>query len=235
MSFHKLVGVLATFWGLMHGIFCTFPLITLSWEWYYAMAWDPSYATGEWIFAGQMAVIMQVIMVIFATKYFRENHYWLFRGTHMLYPLIFMASVCHTWECVYYFQLGMILIMADVAARLSVKVHTTKATLTATGTTAKGERTVVVQAKSPFPTGAAKGLLLPGRFFYLQVPDVSVCEWHPMSVTHADAEGNLTFVIKVFGTLLLLTLPLLRHTLLYFLCMHYHAVYDISSAHTCYH
>jgi predicted ferric reductase len=214
LSFHKLAGVLATFWGLMHGIFCTFPLITLSWEWYYAMAWDPSFATGEWIFAGQLAVIMQVIMVIFATKYFRTHHYWLFRGTHMLYPLIFMASVCHRWECVYYFQLGMILIMADVAARLSVKVHTSKATLTATGSTTKGERTVVVQAKSPFPTGAAKGLLLPGRFFYLQVPDVSVCEWHPMSVTHADADGNLTFVIKVFGTLLLLILQSL-HLLCY--------------------
>eukprot|EP00953_Heterococcus_sp_UTEX-ZZ885_P007770 4682-Heterococcus_DN1.PRE.3 len=123
-------------------------------------------------------------------------------GIAAIWPTLY-SYVCHRWECVYYFQLGMILIMADVAARLSVKVHTTKATLTATGTTVKGERTVVVQAKSPFPTGTAKGLLLPGRFFYLQVPDVSVCEWHPMSVTHADADGNLTFVIKVFGTLLL--------------------------------
>jgi predicted ferric reductase len=228
MSFHKLVGVLATFWGLMHGVFCTFPLLTLSWKWYHAMAWDPRFATGEWIFAGQCAVIMQVVMVAFATQYFRAHHYWLFRGTHALYPLIFMAAVCHRFECVYYFQLGMVLIMADVAARLSVKVHTTKATLTATGSssssssgsTATGERTVVVQAKSPFPAGAAKNLLLPGRFFYLQVPDVSVCEWHPMSVTHADAEGNLTFVIKVFGTLLLplILLSLLLH--LYYCCCH---------------
>jgi predicted ferric reductase len=169
MSFHKLAGLCAAFWALVHGILCTFPLITLSWEWYWAI---------------------------------RANYYWLFRSAHALYPLVLMAATSHAFECAYYYQLGMILIMADVAARLSVKVHLTTATLSATVSTnsRRAEKTVIIHAQSPFPAGTAPVLNLPGRFFYLQVPDVSVCEWHPLSVSHADAEGNLTFTVKVFGT-----------------------------------
>jgi predicted ferric reductase len=202
MSFHKLASVLATFWALVHGIFCSFPLITLSWEWYYAMAWSPAFAVGQWAIAGQLAVLLQLIMAAFATKHFRERHYWLFRGTHALYPLVFMASIAHAFECFFYYQLGMILIMADVAARLSVAVHSTTAVLTpiSSTNTACEENTVIVQAQSQFAVGSVQHTALPGRFFYLQVPDVSAVEWHPMSVTHADAEGNLTFTIKVFGT-----------------------------------
>jgi predicted ferric reductase len=165
------------------------------------MAWSPAFAVGQWAIAGQVAVLLQLIMAAFATKHFRERHYWLFRGTHALYPLVFMASIAHAFECFFCYQLGMILIMADVAARLSVAVHSTTAVLTpiSSTNTACEENTVIVQAKSQFAVGSVQHTALPGRFFYLQVPDVSAVEWHPMSVTHADAEGNLTFTIKVFG------------------------------------
>jgi predicted ferric reductase len=202
MSFHKLAGLCAAFWALVHGILCTFPLITLSWEWYWAIGWSYKYGVFRWACAGQTALVLQVVMVIFAHRYFRANYYWLFRSAHALYPLVLMAATSHAFECAYYYQLGMILIMADVAARLSVKVHLTTATLSATVSTnsRRAEKTVIIHAQSPFPAGTAPVLNLPGRFFYLQVPDVSVCEWHPLSVSHADAEGNLTFTVKVFGT-----------------------------------
>lgn len=76
---------------------------------------------------------MQLVMVFFAARYFRERHYRLFRAAHALYPAIFMAAVAHRFTCFWYFFLGMIIIMADVAQRLTCRVHATTASLVPTG------------------------------------------------------------------------------------------------------
>jgi hypothetical protein len=100
-----------------------------------------------------------------------------FRATHYLYPLIFIASIAHEFVCYYYFLPGMILIMADVAQRLTNKVYPAQATLTAVGNGADGS-VVVLHVQSPFPKGSRLGSAgaaeLQGLFFYLNIPAVSV-------------------------------------------------------------
>jgi hypothetical protein len=71
----RIAGLSATFWGCVHGVFTTFPALVTGWEWYVAYSWDPAYAYGQWEFAGQVAVVLQVIMVFFSVKYFRQKHY----------------------------------------------------------------------------------------------------------------------------------------------------------------
>eukprot|EP00899_Mesostigma_viride_P019215 jgi/Mesvir1/27295/Mv07128-RA.1 len=170
LRFHKFCGWLAFFWLFVHATFTTFPTFTIGLDRYVAQAWTPEIAVGEWVFAGQIACILQIIMVVFAFKYFRERFYWLFRATHCLYIPIFMASVAHKPVTFWYCH--------------AVPDHQRNV---------QPEKTTIVHTRGAFPPGASAALKVPGRFFYVQIPRVSFLEWHPMSVVHADDEGNVTF------------------------------------------
>ena len=74
--------------------------------------------------SGNIAFLLQVVMAALSIKFIRQHHYALFRAGHALFPFVLIASVLHMGDMnLYFFQLGMILYAADLAQRLTVKLH----------------------------------------------------------------------------------------------------------------
>jgi hypothetical protein len=61
-------------------------------------------------------MLFQIVIAFGAARYVRTHYYWVFRASHLLFPLVLLFSVAHYHDCFYWFQFGMILVSASCTA-----------------------------------------------------------------------------------------------------------------------
>ncbi|RYY32984.1 hypothetical protein EON62_04730, partial [archaeon] len=137
-------------------------------------------------------------IVLVAANWCRRSNYELFHYTHHAVWFFFVAAIIHAWSHWYYMVGGLALYAFDKLTRL---VRSTSMARVVAVRTTPGYTHLEVDA-SVF---AASGGHYAGQYAFLNIPAISVMEWHPFTISSAPqvpvTQGRqvITFDIKSMG------------------------------------
>jgi hypothetical protein len=103
---------------------------------------------------------------------------------HLLFPFVLATTSAHYYSFYFYTQPGVILLLADGAARITFAVSKSTVTLSSQKAS-KSEEVVTLKVPSPFNPATTARDKLYGRFFYLQLPDISQVQYRASYVWFA--------------------------------------------------
>ncbi|KAI8470500.1 MAG: hypothetical protein J3K34DRAFT_509459 [Monoraphidium minutum] len=194
--FHKLTSRAAIFWLAIHGLFCQIPVFIVSADLWWWQFWVPTNPVGWWNWAGNMALVACVVILVTSLALVRRRAYNTFRAAHYALWAVILFSVWHYSVSLWYFMLGVILYGADLAHRWVYNARATTARLEVPASSVPSkhrERFVLMHVE--WPAGEP---CPPGATVYVNLPRVSRLEWHPFSVA-ASRPGGFTLIIKAVG------------------------------------
>ena len=146
---------------------------------------------------GFAALVIMLIMSLFAIDYVRRKFFELFSYTHQLFRLVILFVCFHYSRAMLYLLPGVVLLVNDKAIgyiSLLWTVNTSSHCLT-------GDIVELRVQKDP------KYHCQTGQYVFVNVPAVSVLEWHPMTVTwttetefvlHIKSRGAGTWTQKLY-------------------------------------
>jgi predicted ferric reductase len=145
---------------------------------------------------GFVAFIMTCFMAWTAIEPFRHLQYEVFQRVHHLSLLVVIFIILHTPDAILGFLPGIILHGFDVMAKIYSYYSPKK--LAMISYTKGSPRILALRVPIDRYAAEAPGL---GSFYYIYMPDISLTEWHPFSVSSYDEPSyTVTFHIKVMGS-----------------------------------
>eukprot|EP01084_Bolivina_argentea_P313441 542805_1 len=141
--------------------------------------------------SGWLTWISSVLMIIFATSYFRRKFYnSIFMCTHVLFLSLFVIfSLLHSAIFVPY---GLAAIGIDVSLRTYDNAFKT-AKITNISLLDDDEIILIEFTKDNFKYEA-------GQYIFLRIGEIGFFEWHPFSLSSNPSQGNIAYVhVKVVG------------------------------------
>jgi len=144
--------------------------------------------------AGLVASIAFLMLFASSIERIRRNSYQLFISLHIIFFLI------ATYSLLYHFKYGQL----DVAAPFLflylvdylIRGWLALGSGTVVSVTAVGSDCVAFEVSAPSISRAHSEA---GQYTFLRVPQVSITQWHPMTITSSPGSDNLLFLIKANG------------------------------------
>ena len=132
-----------------------------------------------------------VIMMITALDYFRRRYFEVFFYTHHLYILIFFYALIHAWSIWYFLAPGITLYFFDRLIRFVRGSHKVDVVSIAYGFGGN----IRIEFRPP-PGFSWKA----GQYVFLNVPAVSIFQWHPFSISVSPYSENIVLCLKGTST-----------------------------------
>eukprot|EP00658_Telonema_sp_P-2_P021888 TRINITY_DN18730_c0_g1_i4.p1 TRINITY_DN18730_c0_g1~~TRINITY_DN18730_c0_g1_i4.p1 ORF type:complete len:527 (-),score=84.66 TRINITY_DN18730_c0_g1_i4:112-1692(-) len=138
---------------------------------------------------------MLICMGVFACHYIRRRYFELFYYTHHAFLVIYIGALWHATSLWYFLISGLGLWFVDRLIRFSRGCSLVgELKLTTTGYTNLKLTWIEI--------GTLDGLLPvfeQGQYCFINIPQISLLEWHPFTIASAPSEGILRFYIRAMG------------------------------------
>ncbi|KAJ3401499.1 ferric/cupric-chelate reductase, partial [Chytridiales sp. JEL 0842] len=156
---------------------------------------------GYFNFTGFIGWAAQAIFFVTSLEPIRRRYYQVFIWSHQLYILFIIMSLLHFWQTFYFVLPAVALLLIDrwmpsSFGNTADTVFDTEHSVYASSVTAD---IVKIVLESRFD--CSQGLIAPGDWVKIKVPDVSTTEWHPYTIANYGPEtpNQAVFYIKVQG------------------------------------
>jgi len=149
--------------------------------------------------------IMVICMGACATEIVRRRHHEIFWFAHRFSIILFLIVLWHATMSWYYVAVGIILYTVDHVIRFSRVVGTTIILEQASVIDASDSSVSYLAYKACETSISAYGRKQSlkyemGQYFFINIPELSILEWHPFSISSAPSDSYITHHIKMMGT-----------------------------------
>jgi len=140
--------------------------------------------------------ILLWIVIIIAIKA-RRNNYELFHFTHHFVWFYYVVAVFHSWALWYFLCAPATLYLVDKCIRLSRGM--TQGARAQVTVVPAGDKPVTRLKIAPPQEGKALFLYHAASYAFVNVPEISLLEWHPFTIASAPTDDDISFAIKDMG------------------------------------
>jgi len=152
--------------------------------------------------------IMLIVFGVFTLYAIRRWSYELFYYTHLFSTVVFFVVLWHSTMSWYYITAGLVLWAVDIFVRTirTAIIETVDATMTISNDTSnlnlKAESTgaKIIQLRYQIKGSTCEAVQLnfqSGQFCWINIPEVSLEQWHPFSISSAPIDAVTTHHIRV--------------------------------------
>jgi hypothetical protein len=184
IKIHKILGYLYILMILLHFIIVLYKYgfnITFSFE---------KTSKGVIPIYGTIGFICSVLIGITSIKFIRRNYFQLFYNTHMLFLIVFITIILH------YIYIGYFYIFPIIFYGVSIINRIKNILLRDKLLNVRIIEKNILCLEIKYNKINVKG----GQYVFLNIPSVSITEWHPFSISSIDYEKKIfTLHIKVNG------------------------------------
>ncbi|UXI20577.1 protein ETHE1-like [Sarcoptes scabiei] len=200
--FHKLTGWSIAFFSLVHTVahlynFANLTEITTISYWSFLISIDLGigWFFGSACLTGWILVAILTIMLFFTLNFFRRSgNFEIFYYTHKLYVLYIIFLFLHASNTLQWLTAPLIFFLFEkISAYIRTKKYHHGQTYAIEGTMLPSRVLRLVIRKPKFFH------FVPGDFVYLNIPSITKYEWHPMTISSAPENKELTFHIRAVG------------------------------------
>ena len=148
--------------------------------------------------------IMIICMGVCALEINRRRHHELFWFAHRFATILFLIVLWHATMAWYYVLIGLILYTVDHVIRFSRVVGTSVIIEQATVLEASDSSVTCLTYRANETLVSAYGKKAPlkyqmGQYFFVNIPEISILEWHPFSISSCPSDLMITHHIKNMG------------------------------------
>ena len=145
-----------------------------------------------------------ILMGVFSNSWIRKYHHELFYWSHHFSLILFFVMLWHATMSWYYITAGLILYAIDHMIRFSRCIGITT-TLEYANVIDSGDSSIVflsykAQTPSIFSLTKSKRLSYEmGQYVFINIPSISIAEWHPFTISSAPNDNVISHHIKTQG------------------------------------
>eukprot|EP01113_Clastostelium_recurvatum_P041980 TRINITY_DN675_c0_g1_i2.p1 TRINITY_DN675_c0_g1~~TRINITY_DN675_c0_g1_i2.p1 ORF type:complete len:846 (+),score=186.92 TRINITY_DN675_c0_g1_i2:48-2540(+) len=192
VRFHRTFGALTFLFMTAHMLTWWVEWLKLGTFWHNLVSVRNAEHADNWsIPLAEIAWLCTATLAVFSLPYFRRNHFEVFYYTHFLFLVVFIIGLIHSWSLWYFLSGPLLLWVIDRLVRYYR--GSKKFVLLSMEDCAQGEITkLVVATRSGFS-------FRPGHYCFVQIPEISLLEWHPFTISSTPGDSQFTLHIKNFG------------------------------------
>jgi predicted ferric reductase len=148
---------------------------------------DPAPFTSSSLHADNFTIVLAEIawllltVVLFFAVFSRRTNYELFHYTHHAVLVFFLVAILHAWSHWYYTAGGLILYVFDKLARM---VKSSRSVEILSMSYAAHITRIVISSSA-----IGKNVFYSGQYLFLNIPDISLFEWHPFTISSSPSEA----------------------------------------------
>eukprot|EP00742_Colponemidia_sp_Colp-10_P009417 GILJ01010266.1.p1 GENE.GILJ01010266.1~~GILJ01010266.1.p1 ORF type:complete len:799 (-),score=93.67 GILJ01010266.1:147-2372(-) len=166
-----------------------------------ALAFDASCgATPSVVWTGELAWLLTVVMAVLSYEWVRRKRFELFYYAHHMYVLVFVFACIHSsgvsrnrGNLIKYLMLGAALYVVDRVIRF-YRSRCQNAEIISMSKEGEITKLVVrMNGKDGYLRYQA------GQYAFINIPSLSLLQWHPFTISSRPGEALLTFHIKDMG------------------------------------